>query len=230
MLRLLFIRLKVFLYNTIEAVQVVYRYYFRSPLFFKVDMALWALYASRSPFTISKEFLIKNHSLELYDYGETPLTTMEAIAKECVLSSSDIVAELGSGTGRTCFWLGQFIGCKTIGIEYIPEFANNAISLQKRFEIKNVRFLLDDMAKVILFSPTVVYLYGTTMAEGEIVSLGKTLTALPNGTKIITVSWSFADFLPKNNPFKIVKQFPASFPWGRADVYLQQIQSNHIPF
>ncbi len=67
--------------------------------------------------------------------AETPLTSLEVIARECQLSVRDVVFELGCGRGRTCFWLNQFIGCAVIGIDYVPAFIEKALKVKRRFHI-----------------------------------------------------------------------------------------------
>lgn len=219
MLGLLLLRIRLSVYSAWELVKSL-RYYRRSWIFFQIDLALWAFYASRSPYKISREFLQTFGASDLYGYGETPLTTMELIAKECDLSNKDRVVELGSGTGRPCFWLAHFVGCDTTGIEFIPEFVSNAREIKNRFSIDNVHFILADMSRAELSTATAIYLYGTAMSSEEIAELAKALQAAPIGSKLITISWPLNDFcnVPK---FPVIKKFSASFPWGIADVYLQ---------
>jgi SAM-dependent methyltransferase len=223
LIRLLYIRFKTGIFNTIEWSKVIWRYYRKNFAFAQLDLALWAVYASRSPYKISREFLKQQKSTSLYEYGETPLTTLEHIAKECGIRSQDTVAELGSGTGRSCFWLATFVQCHVIGIEYIPEFIANAKALQEGYHIANVQFLHADMSCVILYNPTYIYLYGTIMEDAEIRSLAAVLAKEPKGTKLITVSWALEEFAPEAG-YSIVKRFQASFPWGTGDVFLQQKQ------
>jgi len=217
---LLWLRMKVAVWEMVERCRVAQRYWRRSSLFRKVDLALWAAYASHSPFKISKNFLRERGIANIYSYGETPLTTMELIANSCGLTATDHVVELGCGTGRACFWLRCFVGCQTTGIEFIPEYVVKAHLLQQRFHIDKISFILTDMAYAELFSATAVYLYGTSMEEEEIGALAPVLDKLPRGAKLITVSWHFKEFF-HTPAFSVVKQFSAPFPWGYADVYLQ---------
>ena len=136
-LDLIWINLVVKKRNFVEFLKVVWKYY-PTLSFFKIDVALLLTYLFDNPFKISKRFLTKKGEKDVYAYGETPLTTLDYIAKECRLSSKDVVFELGCGRGRTCFWLNQFIGCKVVGIEIIPEFVERAERITRKLNVKNV--------------------------------------------------------------------------------------------
>ena len=75
-----------------------------------------------SPWAVSRRFLDKRGEFDAQGYGETPLMTLEAVARRLKISSDDAVLELGSGTGRNCVWLSDRYGCRTLGIEQIQLF------------------------------------------------------------------------------------------------------------
>src|SRR4051794_23547579 len=100
---LTFIHLKTIFYNLMYGIEDIFLYY-RNLSFFKIDLLLKALYFFHTPYKVSKKFLQERGSTDLYLYGETPLTTMDSIAKECRILSKDIVYELGCGRGRSAFW------------------------------------------------------------------------------------------------------------------------------
>ncbi|SCA63951.1 hypothetical protein SCG7109_BS_00030 [Chlamydiales bacterium SCGC AG-110-M15] len=112
--------------NIIEAWHVCRRYY-HNRLFLKVDLLYVFAYLFRNPYNISKRFLKNLGAENVYAYGETPLTTMDLIAKEASITKDDTVFELGCGRGLTVFWLHCFIGCRVIGIEWVPKFLQKAI-------------------------------------------------------------------------------------------------------
>ena len=202
--------------NLIEHCRVIKRYY-PNPTFKKVDRTLLGKYFFRSPFAISKDFLIQKGESDIYAYGETPLTTLEMISKECELNSRDVVYELGCGRGRGCFWLHCFIGCRMVGIEYIPDFVDIADSIRDRFALQNIEFRLGDILKGKYAEATVIYLYGTCYEDQFINKLLKRFSKLPKGKKIITVSFPLTDY---SSNFEVIKQFSAPFTWGHGDVYL----------
>jgi SAM-dependent methyltransferase len=210
---------KVLAFNFTEYVKVVARYYSNSA-FRRCDLSLLSLYLFQSPFRISKQFLLHQGSADLYTYGETPLTTLDSIAKRAGLHSRDVVLELGCGRGRTCFWLHHFIGCQVIGIEYVPAFVDKASRVKNKYQIGGVAFRLEDLFHSDLQGATVIYLYGSCFSSEEISLLIKRFSKLPAGTKIITVSYALTDYQP-SAPFRLLKQFPGRFTWGTAMVSVQ---------
>lgn len=210
---------KVKMRNLIEYFRVVFNYY-SEPSFAKRDGYLIFSYLFNSPFSVSKRFLMLRQEEDVYTYGETPLTTLEEIARRCRLSVEDVVFELGCGRGRTCLWLHQFIGCHVVGIDYVPEFIKRANEVKAKFNITGVEFRQQDMLDADLTGATVVYLYGSCYKEPFIRALAAKLGHLPKGTKIITVSYPLTDYTQKPL-FEVINRFPARFTWGEADVYLQ---------
>lgn len=218
-LKLVWVNLIVQKRNFLEFIKVAAKYYFNFS-FFKADLALILTYLFDNPFTISKRFLMKKGESDVYAYGETPLTTLDLIAKQCRLDSSDTVYELGCGRGRTCFWLNSFIGCKVVGIEYVPDFVERANKIKKKFHFKNIEFRNENIIDANFEEGTVFYLYGTCLEDSFIKKLAEKLSKLPIGTKIITVSYPLTDYTSEPQ-FEVMKRFPAKFTWGMGDVYLQ---------
>lgn len=214
---LFWINLKVQIKSILDFCRVIILYYPKFS-FAKADFSLLLMYLFHNPYTISKRFLQKKEEKEIYVYGETPLTTLAMIAKEVEISSRDTVFELGCGRGRTCFWLRYFLGCQVVGIEHIPEFVERALKIRNRLEVDKVEFRQEDMLESDFKEASVIYLYGTCYDLPFIQALIKKFHALPAGTKIITVSYSLADY--GDTAYEIMKRFPAKFTWGTADVYL----------
>lgn len=222
-LELLTVAIFVRIANFFEFIRVIFRYYSHSQ-FRKIDLALLFAYISKSPFTISKEFLKRKREEDLYKYGETPLTSLEIIAKECGIKPTDTVYELGCGRGRNCFWLNSFIHCKVMGIDYIPEFIEHANVIKNRFQVVDVDFICEDILKVDLSKATVIYLYGTCLEDVFIEALIERFKKLPAGTKIITISYPLTDYC-QEPIFEVEKCFQVHYPWGEADVYLNTLRT-----
>lgn len=208
--------------NTIEFFKVAMRYY-GSFSFLKADMSLRLMYLFHNPYKISKRFLMNRGEENIYVYGETPLTSLEVIAKECGLQASDCVYELGCGRGRTCFWLRCFVKCSVVGLEYISEFVERANLIKTRLGMQQLEFRCEDMLLSKFPGATVCYLYGTCLEEAEIKKLADHFSKLPPGTKIITVSYPLSDYWEKDS-FELMKRFTVRYTWGEADVFLQIVK------
>lgn len=208
------LNLKTTFFRIFELIRVTLRYY---PKFLSIDFLLASHYLFGNPHQISKKFLKQKGAKEIYAYGETPLTTLDRIARICGILSKDIVYDLGCGPGRTTFWLKQFIKCKVVGIDYLPTFIRRAESVRRYMRLNGIEFHEEDMLKTDFSQATVIYLYGTCLDDETIESLIERFSSLKTGTKIITVSYPLTDFSQK---FCLEKQFMARFPWGKAEVFL----------
>jgi SAM-dependent methyltransferase len=218
---LLWVNFVVGIRNTIEFFKVAFRYY-RSWSFLKADVSLRLMYFFQNPYKISKRFLMKRKAEDIYAYGETPLTSLEIIAKQCGIREEDCVYELGCGRGRTCFWLKSFIGCQVIGLDYIPEFIECANLVKNRLGISKLEFRLADMTKDEFKGATVCYLYGSNLEDNIIQQLVDQFSKLPSGTKIITVSYPLTAY--NKTHFELMKRFTVTYTWGEADVFLQIVK------
>jgi SAM-dependent methyltransferase len=216
---LILINLKVKLFTLFEYSRVLITYYPRNFEFFKIDTYLLGSYLFSNPFTVSKEYLVSQGEEDIYAYGETPLTTLDQITQKCQLSSEDIVYELGCGRGRTCFWLHQFIGCSVIGIDYVPLFIEKANQIKNHFHLSRIDFRLENFLESDFKTATVIYLYGTCLPTPVIYSLIQRFSALPLGTKVITVSYALTDYAI-DSEFEVIEHFLARFTWGVTDVYV----------
>lgn len=221
-LTLLWIRAVTFLYEGIEFIKVVFRFY-PNKKFRQEDFGLIRSYLFLNPYRICKDYLIQKGEEDPYVYGETPLTTLAQIAKECELTAQDVVYELGCGRGRSCFWLAAFVKCRVIGIEQIEIFVDIANQIKTKYALDNVRFSTGNFLDFNYKDATVIYIYGTCLDELTIQHLIKKFAKLPLGAKIITVSYPLTDYLELQNwgLFELVHTFQAPFAWGKADIYLQ---------
>lgn len=215
---LFFLNLKTTFFRLYECLRVGWRYYHKIS-FMISDILLASHYILKNPHQVSKAFMKKRGEREIYVYGETPLTTLDLIMRNCSVLSKDVVFELGCGSGRTIFWLRHFIRCKAIGIDYQPTFIKRANRIKEWLHLDKTHFLLEDFLNADLRKATVIYLYGTCLNEATIKHLVAKFEQLRPETKIITVSYPLTEY---SNRFRIVKKFPARFPWGKAEVFFNQ--------
>lgn len=218
---LVILSLKVKAFYLVESLKVITRYYLHKR-FALIDLRFRLAYAFLNPFRFSRRFLQARGAKDLYTYGETPLTTLEQIATQAALEPADCVFELGCGRGLGCFWLRECIGCSVVGIEIIPLFVRKAKAIQKSLNIDRLEFREDDFFLADLTGASVIYLYGTSLEPHAIEALIDRFRLLPEGAKIITVSYPLSDFTSeKTLSFPLLTQFSASFPWGEAEVFVQ---------
>lgn len=223
---LLWLNFVVCIKNLIEFFKVAFRYYW-SMSFLKSDLALRLMYLFHNPYRMSKRFLMNKGAHDVYAYGETPLTSLEIIAKKCGLNEKDCLFELGCGRGRTCFWLHSFVGCSVVGVEHVPEFVERANLIKNRLGITKLEFRLTDMTETDLQGATACYLYGSCLDDKTIQKLADHFSRLPAGTKIITVSYPLSDYSKKPS-FEVMKRFTVPYTWGEADVFLQVVSGSQV--
>lgn len=213
------VRFRFSIFNFLELCKVIFRYY-GNPSFRKWDLTLLSSYLFKSPYSISKRYLLDHGAEDPYLYGETPITSMDVIARRCNFSSSDLIYELGCGRGRCSFWLHAFMGCKVEGIEIIPEFVQIAQAVKSYYEISNVNFTCMNILDVDYSKATAIYLCGTCFEEVLIKKIVKKLRETKSGTKVVSVSYPLTDYTQKPL-FTVVDRFSVPFGWGNMDVYLQ---------
>jgi hypothetical protein len=219
------LRFQVMRWNYLEEKKVKNLFY-ANPLFARSDRAMKRLYRFASPFSILKKFLGNRGGKDVYCYGETPLTLLDQMARECGLSSSDHFLELGSGRGRGMFFLSSFYGCKASGIDEVPEFVLKGYDLSKAFPSLRLSFFLGDMTELSLEKASVLYVYGTCLADETIERLADRMKSLPPSTKIITVSFPLTDYRP--SCFTLLKTFTAEFNWGSTEIFIQSPCKNSL--
>jgi hypothetical protein len=219
---LFWVNLTVQFHSIFDFFTVVFKYY-SNVSFMKLDLSLLLLYFFHSPYSISKHFLMEKGEEDVYAYGETPLSTMDMIARECRIQKKDTFFEIGSGRGRVCFWMHSFIGCKVVGIEFVPDFVRYANRIKKRLNVRDIEFRFGDMLKADYTGATVCYLYGTCLSNESIEALIQKFALLPVGTSIITVSYPLTDY-KGGDRFEVMQRFSVPFTWGTGDVFLQIVK------
>ena len=187
----------------------VKRRFWRDKAFKQVDSTLLKLYRFKNPYAISRRFTGE------HVYGETPLQTFEAIALKARLGPEDHLFELGAGRCRGAFFLSHFFKCQVTAFEQIPLFASLAQEVILRCHVERVHILESDFFKADLSEATCVYLYGTSMSDGEVDRICEKLATVKRSVKIISVSFPLPGF-------NVEESFSAHFPWGETDIYIQR--------
>lgn len=199
-----FLRLKKTLF--VEQVYIIRHYYSRSIRFALIDLFLGFLSLFFNPYRICR----KRREV----YGETPLSTLQQIVDRCNLTSEDTWLELGSGRGKSCFWIAQFVGCRVIGIEKISFFVCLSRLLSFLFSAKTL-FYVKDLSDADLSSATCIYIYSTCLSDEQMSQIARKKSTFLPGAKIVTISAPLPGWQP-------CCSFPVSFPWGKTEAYLHQ--------
>lgn len=194
----------------IEFLKVAKRYY-SNKNFRKADLALLRKYILKNPFKIHKRFMEERGEVDVYQYGETFLTSMDTMLKETGVTQNDRYLELGCGRGRTCFWVRCVLDLPTEGIDYVPAFIEIAQKVVEEQHLTGITFRCEDFNTCDWGNPTVIYIDATLTEGYELGMLIKKFESVPKGTKVIGVN------LPL--PHKMwteKKTFTVPFPWGDA--------------
>lgn len=195
-----------------EHLKVIRFFYFRSFVFFLADFALGISYFFVNPYCVCRRFFQKKGEKKVHVYGETPLTLWAAIVKKAEITRNDRLIDLGCGRGRLCFWTSLFIGCSTIGVDWVPSFVNRGCFWARFFRIAHLRFHCTGISRASLSDATVVYLYTYHPDEEKI-----DFQQMRTGCRVITVS---EPLLKKG--FVIDKSMSASFPWGDTEIFINK--------
>ncbi len=166
---------------------------------------------------------MKQGAEDPYQYGETPLTELERIARAAEVGRNDVVYDLGCGTGRTSFFLNAVFGCKVQGIEIIPHFFERADAIKARAGNEDVSFICTDMLETDFAAATVVYFFGTCSEDDFVKALIERMKlSLQPGARVITISYPLNEF--GGSSFVLQEEIPTKFNWGTSTAFLQVYQ------
>lgn len=202
--------------------KLAYRYY-RNLRFFLIDSLLVLQYFFTSPYSECRKFRERKGLGLSYLYGPTPLVTLDEIARRARILSSDRVMDMGTGMGRTAFWLSQFVRSETIGVDINPQFMRKAKRVKRLAKAKRVSFRQEDFRTTSLEGINVIYLYGTALDDPIIETLTKRFAKMPEGTRIITTTYPVTAMAEDPNCFRLLDTFPGRYPWGYTPVYIHEV-------
>ena len=164
---------------------------------------------------MSRKFLEKRGDEDVYQYGETPLKTIHKLCIEAGLAKDAHFFELGSGRGKSAFYIRETFECEVTAIEQIPLFVKKARQLNKILSL-GVTFLCEDYCEADLSKATHLYLYGTCLPDELIYKLCKRFKP---GQKIISISYPLSDY---DTQFKVLKKLEVAYPWGKTEAYINE--------
>ena len=218
-MKLFWLAMRMQWFEVLECFKVLWR--FRSSQTFILSyLQLKMIFLLDSPYKVSKRYLTKKREVDLYQYGETPVSLFADIVSEFGVDSSDCVYELGAGSGFCSLWLSAFLDIRTIAVELVPVFCSRLEKVRKRNNIDCLNVSNNSYFSENLQPATLLYIYASNLDDLAITELTAKLMQLPVGTRVISVSYSMVDYCQQNT-FRVLKTMTARFPWGEADVFLQ---------
>lgn len=185
--------------------------YLKNPRLFFSQLFTLIIYFFRSPYRM----LNKN----INPYGETPYFTLDKMAKNFGVLSTDTVLDLGCGRGLGVFFWSEQVKAQSYGIDNHAMFILRANRIKKVLNIKKAHLIEGDFFEYPLEKMTVIYLYGTALSDEAIEKMIQRFIQLSTSPKIITVTYPLSEFSSK---FVTENQFTGFFPWGRSEVYLNR--------
>jgi hypothetical protein len=194
----------------------VIAFYYKNIRFAITHIIFLLSYLFINPYRVSRCFMQRLGKEDVYTYGETPLTTLEVIAKSCQITTKDSVIELGCGRGLNLVWLNDFIGCQTWGVDFVPTFIKIARSILSVFRRPKILIEEKNYFDIDFSEATVVILLDPFLNEEELLKLRLKLEKLPKGARVFTSSFFFSDL----DGFVVKEKVGLKFFWGKATGYL----------
>ena len=217
-----FLACRVRFYHLSQAVHNFFRFYLWHPVFFAADLLVMAQYFFQSPFRMVRIVDEQHPGKPVGPYGETDFRTLSRLFDELEIPQSASVADLGSGRGRTGFFLRLVRGHKhVLGIEQLSLMVERANRVRRWLGIDGLLYVQGDWTSMPLDGIDVIYLYGLILDEQASLQAAIRLAALKPGTSIITVSSWLGETLP--NHFRLIKKVPVRFDWGTTEAFLQTV-------
>ena len=217
-----FLACRVRFYHLGQAVHNFFRYYLRHPVFFAADLLVMAQYFFQSPFRMVRVVDEQHPGQPIGPYGETDFCTLSRLFDEFDIPRSASVADLGSGRGRTGFFLRLVRGHKhVLGIEQLSSMVERANRVRRWLRIDGLLYVQGDWTSMPLDGIDVIYLYGLILDEKSSLRAANHLAALKPGTSIITVSSWLGETLPDR--FKLIRRVPVRFDWGATEAFFQTV-------
>ena len=107
-------------------------------------------------------------SKEELTYGETPISTLNKLLSSLKLSKDSQFLELGSGTGKTLYFIKKKFKIKTQGIEIIPGY-------QKWYQKQKLNIKTDNFFNHSFKNATILYISDTCLSKKTLSRLNEKL-------------------------------------------------------
>lgn len=150
-------------------------------------------------------------------YEPTPYVVLKELFDQIPLSKEDVLVDFGCGKGRLNFYLEHRFHCKTVGIEFNPEYYNDALKNLKTYKSTNksrIRFeCVSAMKYKIQSEENYFYFFNPFSPEIFIGIINHILQSVQEHPRSITLLLYYPDneylyYLEHSTPFRIVMDVP----------------------
>lgn len=169
------------------------------------------------PFTVHNQFQ-SLRGKDIYSYGQTPLSIIEHLITNSVITTSDTVIDIGCGDGRVSLYLAC-MGIKSVGIDHCSYFINQLNSFKSAVdrEIRqNIDYKKCNFFDQALPSATIAFIYQLDIKDNDATSLGDSLKA-SGIKKVICIGFAISEY---SDYYTFVKKIPCWMPFGLTGIYV----------
>jgi predicted RNA methylase len=126
----------------------------------------------------------------------TPSAVVDAMLKLAMITSSDVVYDLGSGDGRIVIAAAKMYGARGVGIDIDPERTREATANARAAGVADkVSFVTDDVLTADVSPATVVMLYLSPSFNSRLAP--KLMKELKPGTRIVSHAFDLGSWKPQ---------------------------------
>lgn len=152
-------------------------------------------------------------------YGETPWSALSKMSTSFGLHSQLTIFDLGCGLGKPSFWFSYVIQARVVGVDNQKNFLNFASKVHKMLLTAPTLFVHDSFDTVDISQASCVYFYGSSYSLKILQSVLKTLSYLPSGAIVISISFPLCLLQGGAELFDTQKSCSVTFPWGKTIAY-----------
>ena len=181
-----------------------------------VDLYLWRYYSFGRAYGVSLRNRPEKRRIGL-TYGETPARVFFSMISWLEIPDGFVFWELGSGTGRLSLMLAKLRKSKTIAVDCITPFVNNANQIAKRLSLDGFLSLEKDIFSCSWSEADVIYITATAFSEEQVLSFQQKSLELKDGAFLFSLS-----HMPSKEGFVLIKMDVIKTSWGESTVYLSQ--------
>jgi SAM-dependent methyltransferase len=185
-----------------------------------IDTKMTEVYNSENQFWVSlkESYRQKSEKIVNLTYGETSYFAIKESLKFVELNKDDVFYDLGCGTGKTVFFANAIYGAKSIGVDIVGDFIDNANFIVNNLKLKNISFLEKSIFDLNLKDGTVFYITPTCFDAENMKKVLKMFEKLPKGSRLIVLS----RHLPLPN-LELVGRKNLYYSWGKAETFYYKV-------